>query len=166
MTEPEAARPRWRRDFPYTAAGEEDVARRDFTRYLVGASGAVAAGTVGIAVWAEIDKPDPGEPRPLAPLDDVPEGDSFLFRYPSEDDPAILVHLPGGELVAYSQKCTHLGCVVFWKPETTELVCPCHEGFFAPRTGEPTAGPPERPLPRIDVEVRDDGMIWALRRET
>ncbi|MDZ7733222.1 MAG: Rieske (2Fe-2S) protein [Acidimicrobiia bacterium] len=85
-------------------------------------------------------------------------------RPEATNDPAIF-RLASGELVAWSQKCTHLGCVVFWESDGDELVCPCHEGFFDPRSGEPTAGPPERPLPRIEVEVRDDGMVWALRRE-
>lgn len=62
--------------------------------------------------------------------------------------------------MAYSQKCTHLGCVVY--PEGDELECPCHEGFFDIRTGEVLRGPPERPLEQIAVEVRDDGMVWAL----
>ena len=37
--------PIWRRDFPYTAAGEEGVTRREFTRFLVAASVAVAGGS-------------------------------------------------------------------------------------------------------------------------
>lgn len=156
--------PRWRRDFPYTAAGEEAVARRDFTRYLVGASGAVAMSTVGIAVWSESSEPDQGRPRPVVPAADLPEGASHLFRFPTGGDPAIVVHRAGGEVVAYSQKCTHLGCVVYWDAEDDELVCPCHDGVFDPSTGDPIAGPPDRALPRIETEVRDDGMIWAIRR--
>ena len=31
-------------------------------------------------------------------------------------------------------------------------------------TGDVISGPPLRPLGRIDVETRDDGMIWALGR--
>ena len=36
-------------------------------------------------------------------------------------------------------------------------------GFDA-ETGDVISGPPLRPLGRIDVETRDDGMIWALGR--
>jgi arsenite oxidase small subunit len=100
----------------------------------------------------------------VIPASDLPEGASHLFRYPTRSDPAILVHRPGGNLVAYSQKCTHLGCVVYWGAQEDELVCPCHEGVFDPSTGEPIAGPPDRALPRINTEVRADGMIWAIRR--
>jgi Rieske Fe-S protein len=94
-------------------------------------------------------------------LDQVPEGSAHLFDYPGRADPAILVHLPGGELRAFSQKCTHLGCVVYYQPERGEMECPCHEGHFDAATGEVLAGPPQRPLGRIDVEVRD-GTVWAL----
>lgn len=157
--------PLWRREFPYTSAGEELVTRRDFTRYLAAASGAFAAGTLGVAAFAAARKVTTGRPQAIVALAEVPEGSSYLFRYPTSEDPAILLHLSGGELRAYSQRCTHLGCVVFWEPGHDDLLCPCHEGHFDLRTGEPTAGPPDRPLPAIAVEVRD-GTIWALGVET
>jgi Rieske Fe-S protein len=152
--------PLWRDEFPLTSQGEELVARRDFTRYLLAASGVFATGAIGAAAWATLQRANAGEPRPIVELADVPEGTEYLFAYPTSDDPAILVHLPGGELRAFTQKCTHLGCVVFWQPEEDRLYCPCHEGVFDPSTGAPTAGPPDRPLARIDLEVRD-GTIWA-----
>lgn len=153
--------PIWRRDFPVTSAGEEEVTRREFARYLVLASGGFAVGNVGIALWSSMRSIDEGEPRPIVALDAVPEGSAHLFDYPTDADPAILVHLPGGELRAYSQKCTHLGCVVYFEPDHNEFECPCHEGYFDAFTGEVLAGPPQRPLGRIEVEVRD-GTVWAI----
>ena len=154
--------PVWLKDFPHTSAGEESVTRRAFTRYLIAGSGVFAASTLGAAVWTSLRELDSGVPTPILGLDDLPEGAVHLFNYPGPKDPAIVLHLAGGELVAYSQKCTHLGCVVFYEPEHAELVCPCHEGIFEPATGDPIAGPPERPLPAIELEVRDN-TIWALR---
>jgi Rieske Fe-S protein len=153
--------PRWRDEFPLTSQGEELVARRDFTRYLLVASGAFATGAAGAAVWATLQSANTGEPQAIVALDQVPQGGEHLFRYPTSADPAILVHLPNGELRAFSQKCTHLGCVVFYQPDHERLYCPCHEGEFDPSSGDPTAGPPDRALARIDVEVRD-GTVWAL----
>ena len=153
--------PLWRRDFPITSAGEDEVTRREFVRYLVAASGGFAAGNVGVAVWSSLRSINEGEPREIVPVDQVPEGSSHLFSYPTGADPAILVHLPGGELRAFSQKCTHLGCVVYYQADTGEMECPCHEGFFDAHTGAVLAGPPERPLGRIEVEVRD-GVVWAV----
>src|SRR5690606_3075483 len=100
----------------------------------------------------------------IVPLDDVPVGGSYIFAFPTEDHPAILVRLGEDDLVAFSQKCTHLGCTVWHDAERQEYVCPCHEGFFDERTGQVTAGPPELPLARIEVEVRD-GTIWAIGSE-
>ncbi|MCZ7527920.1 MAG: Rieske (2Fe-2S) protein [Acidimicrobiia bacterium] len=162
MTQDATNEATWREDFPYTSAGEDDVTRREFVRYLVLASGAFAAGSVGIAAWASLRSVNEGEPRPIVALDRIPEDGTYLFRYPGSQDPAILVRFPDGELAAFSQKCTHLGCVVYYSAAEEELVCPCHEGFFDARTGDVRAGPPQRPLGRIDVEVRSDGTVWAL----
>ena len=153
--------PVWRQDFPLTFAGEEEVTRREFVRYLVLASGGFAAGNVGIALWSSLRSINEGEPRPIVALDRVPEGTAHLFDYPTSADPAILVHLPGGELRAFSQKCTHLGCVVFYQAAEYRWHCPCHEGSFDTTTGAVLAGPPTRPLGRIDVEIRGE-TVWAL----
>ena len=153
--------PIWKRDFPYEAAAEEEVTRREFARYLVAGAGALAVGNLGIAAWTQLRTINQGEARELLPLADLPVGETHLFRYPTDADPAVLLRLDDSEVVAFSQKCTHLGCVVYWAPEAGEMECPCHEGVFDVRTGAVLAGPPQRPLGRIDVEVRD-GTVWAL----
>ena len=162
--EPVPVRPVWRHDFPYEAAAEDEVTRREFTRYLVLGAGAMAAGNVGIAVWTQLRSINTGEPRPIVALADVPVGETYLFRYPSDDDPAILLRLGDRDVAAFSQKCTHLGCVVFYESELERWHCPCHEGNFETRSGRVISGPPPRPLGRIEVELRDDGQIWALGR--
>jgi Rieske Fe-S protein len=154
--------PVWRRDFPYEAAGEEEITRREFARYLVAGAGVMAAGNVALAIWTQLRTINEGSPRRIVALDAVPVGETYLFRYPSEEDPAILLRVADDVVVAFSQKCTHLGCVVFFDAAAGIWRCPCHEGEFTARTGAVRAGPPPRPLGRIDVEVRDDGQVWAL----
>jgi Rieske Fe-S protein len=161
----DASVPKWRADFPFTAEGEDAVTRREFARYLVLASAGFAAGSVAVAAWTSLRPVNHGAPRPIVSASAIPDGGTFLFRYPTDHDPAILVRLPGGDLRAFSQQCTHLGCVVHWDRERQQMRCPCHEGFFDGHTGSVVAGPPQRPLGRIEVEVRADGMIWALGRE-
>jgi Rieske Fe-S protein len=161
--QPEAV-PVWRRDFPYEAAGEEEVTRREFARYLVLGAGAIAAGNVGLAVWTQLRSINTGEPKPIVALANVPVGETYLFRYPSEADPAILLRVNDADVVAFSQQCTHLGCVVYYQADENRWHCPCHEGNFATLTGDVISGPPTRPLGRIDVEIRDDGKVWALAR--
>jgi len=158
--------PPWKRDFPYEAVSEEEVTRREFARYLVLGAGTIAVANVGIAVWTQLRSINTGEPRAIVAAVDVAVGEPFLFSYPGNDDPAILLRLTETDVVAFSQKCTHLGCVVFYQADEGRWHCPCHEGNFDAQTGEVISGPPTRPLGRIDVEVRDDGMIWALGRET
>lgn len=152
----------WHRDFPYEALAEEEVTRREFTRYLVLGAGTMAAANVGLAMWSQLRSINIGEPRAVAALADVAVGGSYLFRYPSARDPAVLMRLGEGEVVAFSQKCTHLGCVVFYQKDEQRWHCPCHNGNFDTRTGAVLSGPPTRPLGRIDVEIRNDGQIWAL----
>jgi Rieske Fe-S protein len=161
----DASIPKWRADFPFTAEGEDEVTRREFARYLVLASAGFAGASVGVAAWTSLRPINRGAPQAIVASRALAENGTFLFRYPTEHDPAILVRLPGGELRAFSQQCTHLGCVVYWSRERAQMLCPCHDGAFDGRSGAVIAGPPQRPLGRIDVEVRADGMVWALGRE-
>jgi nitrite reductase/ring-hydroxylating ferredoxin subunit len=163
--DPAAARPVWKRDFPYEAAAEEEVTRREFARYLVLGTGALAFGNVGLAAWTQLRTINRGEPRPIVPLADVAVGATYLFRYPTDADPAVALRISDHEVVAFSQKCTHLGCVVYYESEEQRWHCPCHDGNFDAATGAVISGPPTRSLGRIDVEVRGDGMVWALGRE-
>ena len=158
--------PPWKRDFPYEVQSEEEVTRREFARYLVLGAGTIAVANVGLAVWTQLRSINAGEPRAIISVADVAVGEPHLFRYPGANDPAILVRLTDSDVVAFSQKCTHLGCVVYYEPDEQRWHCPCHEGNFDSATGAVISGPPTRPLGRIDVEVRDDGMIWALGRQT
>ena len=67
---------------------------------------------------------------------------------------------PAASFVAYSQKCTHLSCAVYYQPERERLYCPCHEGVFDPVTGEPVAGPPQRRL--ADRPAQDGDTLYAV----
>lgn len=152
---------RWRADFPYHWDADELVSRRELLRFAVWTSGSLFAGTALLALLGWITDRRRGAPAPIARVDQVPPGGAFYFNYPDPDDQAMLLHLPGGEFVAYSQKCTHLSCATYYQPERDRLFCPCHEGVFDVRTGEPTAGPPQRRLPRI-VLHREGDLLMAV----
>jgi len=53
----------------------------------------------------------------------------------------ILVKRDAAGLKAFSSKCPHLGCRVYWQPEQKRFFCPCHGGVFA-ADGTAVAGPP------------------------
>jgi nitrite reductase/ring-hydroxylating ferredoxin subunit len=160
--------PQWRKDFPIDWPQDHYVARRDFAKFMVLTSAAFAVGQLWIAlqnVWRK-RRGQPPITR-IASLSSLPIGGSVVFQYPEAHDDCILVRAAPNELVAYSQKCTHLSCAVVPDAEKGILRCPCHEGFFDLATGRKIAGPPPRPLPRITLNVRgDDVYATGVERRT
>jgi nitrite reductase/ring-hydroxylating ferredoxin subunit len=151
--------PRWRRDFPIDWPNDEFVARREFTKFLVLTSGAFAAGQGWIAARHLIrDNRDAERPvrSKIAALSALPVGGVLSFSYPTERDRCLLVRVGEGEVVAFSQSCTHLSCAVVPRVSEGVFECPCHAGYFDLRTGRNIAGPPPRPLARIVLEVAGD----------
>lgn len=86
------------------------------------------------------------------PLAEVPEGKAKFFDYHGQT--AVVVHEKGGEVVALSAVCTHLGCIVQWETDKYEFLCPCHGGRYSV-DGTVLAGPPPRPLPKFPVAVEN-----------
>ena len=155
------SQPAWRQDFPIDWPQDHYVERRDFMKVMVLTSFAFTVGQFWIAFqsWWRHRLSAP-EGRRIGSLDQIPVGGAIIFDYPDEHDACVLVRLTASDLVAYSQKCTHLSCAVIPRPEQGVLQCPCHDGLFDLRTGAVQAGPPQRPLPRILLEVRG-GDVYA-----
>jgi Rieske Fe-S protein len=151
---------RWRAEFPYHWDADDLVSRRRFLEFAVYTSGALFAGTTLLAILGLLQRPPETTAQVIARAADVQEDQPLYFSYPEPDDQAMLLRLPGDRFVAYSQRCTHLSCAVYYQPERARLYCPCHEGVFDPQTGEPVAGPPQRRLPRIRLR-RDGDMLVA-----
>lgn len=152
---------RWGGDFPYEWDADELVSRRQLLRWSVGASGALFASTALLAALAFARGRGRGGLRAIVEASAVPTGGVHYFTYPGPDDHAILMRLDASRFVAYSGKCTHLSCAVYWNAEMGKLRCPCHDGLFDPETGGVLAGPPQRPLPRI-VLRENEGMLYAV----
>ncbi|HEX5474799.1 MAG TPA: Rieske 2Fe-2S domain-containing protein [Vicinamibacterales bacterium] len=153
--------PRWRDDFPVRWDADHYMTRRELAKFLTLGSALLVAASGAVAIAGRVAKPEAFAPQPIADAETLTPGASLLFRYPTDDDPCILVCLPDGTLKAYSQVCTHLSCAVRHDPGSDSLVCPCHRGVFAAADGRPTAGPPTRPLPRIALARRDD-QVYAV----
>ena len=160
--------PQWRKDFPVDWPRDQFVARRDFAKFLVLTSGAFAVGQGWIAAQHLARSRRPAAPRArVAALSEIQPGSARMFNYPGEHDPCLLIRTPEGELLAYSQACTHLACAVVPRIEEGVLHCPCHEGYFDLRTGQNIAGPPPRPLPKIELEVvGDDVYATGVQKRT
>ncbi|WP_369383599.1 ubiquinol-cytochrome c reductase iron-sulfur subunit [Streptomyces sp. cg36] len=140
--------------------------RRDYLRIVTTVSGGLAIGGVAVAGGVLHRHGDQAEaPKAKRVAERLAPGQSIAFRFPGEDDRAVAVRLKDGTLVGYSAVCTHLACAVLWREDRGnegELYCPCHEGVFDARTGEVTAGPPPRPLPKVLLVEEIDGSVWAV----
>jgi nitrite reductase/ring-hydroxylating ferredoxin subunit len=151
------------KEFPYERDEESQVTRREFCNFLFLTSSALfvsAAGFAGKAVYdARFKQQFP--PMRIEGADALQPGTALNFRYPNEDETAILVRSVNGNYYAYGQKCTHLACPVYYAKEANRLECPCHEGGFQVETGNVLYGPPPRPLDQIALEERG-GEIWAI----
>lgn len=64
----------------------------------------------------------------------------------------------GGQIVAISAGCTHLGCIVTWDEAEKIFKCPCHDGRFDV-DGKVIGGPPPAPLKRHKTRT-DNGKIF------
>ena len=157
--------PLWREEFSVTAADERYVTRRQFSKFLVLTSLGMFVGNVWILLKSWF-KSEPSYPvRTVARLQEIPIGGVKLFRYPGPDDACILVRTGVDSYAAYSQRCTHLSCAVYFSPEANRLECPCHNGAFSVTDGRVLQGPPPRPLPRIRL-VRQGYNLAAVGVES
>jgi thiosulfate dehydrogenase (quinone) large subunit len=79
---------------------------------------------------------------------------SQVFIDPTSGDPAVLVALPDGTIVAYDAICTHAGCTVNFDRLSGNLLCPCHGAIFDPaRAGRVLDGPTDEPLPELPIRI-------------
>lgn len=158
------AKPFWRRAFPLDLHEESRYSRREFARFLAVVSTGFTAG-IGY-LWGRKrplegapDESAHHEPVPLEGAAELKPGQSKLFTFRDADDRCILLRTPEGQLRAFRQTCTHLGCAVRF--DGKRLECPCHMGFFEPDKGFPVQGPPTRPLAGIALSTDAEGRVLA-----
>lgn len=161
----------WRKHFPIDTDADASQSRRGFLGGAAIAGGAMAccqmaASTGNTPAQSEADGWRTYEPVTLEKkLHEIADGEAFLFHFPDHRSPCLLVKFSNDDFEAYSQKCTHLACPVIPEFEQNRFHCPCHHGEFDLKTGQPLAGPPRRALPRIRLEVKDDGTLVASAME-
>jgi Rieske Fe-S protein len=164
---PQTEQPRWRKDFPIAWPQDEWISRRELTKFIVLTSGALAVGQLWI-VFKSLIRPR-GRPFPeeaVATVEELPIGGAKTFTYPRGSPPRLLVRTGQWDFVAYDQQCTHLQCPVVPQVEKGRLHCPCHDGEFDLKTGDVLAGPPQRALPKVTLEVRGSRIYATGIEET
>ena len=112
----------------------------------------------------------------VANIKDIPPNSDLTFPFPRTDDPKVdsdpfrqyaLIHLPEGELKAFSKVCVHLWCLWGYFPDSRQMQCPCHGSVYNPDTGVAIAGPaafqpyPNNALPELKVEIDENGDIYV-----
>ena len=142
----------WKDEFSIHTADERYVSRRQFTKFLTLASLGMFVGNLWILARSYFARSAVFPRATVAEAGEIPVGGVKLFAYPTPADRCILVRTGENEYNAFSQKCTHLSCAVYYEPETNRLACPCHHGYFSATDGSVLQGPPPRPLPRIVLE--------------
>ena len=152
--------PLWKDEFSVFTSDERYVTRRQFTKFLTLASLGMFVGNLWIVLKSYLAKKPTYPTIEVAGLGEVPVGGVKLFSYPTPQDNCIMVRTAEYEYVAYSQKCTHLSCAVYYSAKDDRLECPCHQGFFSIKDGSVLQGPPPRPLPQIVLE-REGGRLIA-----
>lgn len=65
------------------------------------------------------------------------------------------------DAVAFSARCTHLGCTVNHDPVSGRFICPCHGSVFA-LSGKRISGPAAKDLVRVPLTETADGHMEAV----
>ncbi|WLR56561.1 ubiquinol-cytochrome c reductase iron-sulfur subunit [Mesobacillus subterraneus] len=158
------------------------VSRRQFLNYtLTGVGGFMAAGMLMPMVRFAVDPVLKGEdagdfiatPLKIADITNEPQKVNFSFTqkdawYESEETGTAWVFKnEGGEIIALSPVCKHLGCVVDWntdKKNENRFFCPCHYGLYE-KDGTNVKGTP--PLAPLDVypTKEKDGFLYVGKAE-
>ena len=155
----------------------ETVTRRRFMGLTVHGAGAAAVmgftlPALGFAVGSALFERPPVTWEPVGPPGDFPD-DTYVPKvvttvqgigevgkttvyvraYNEEIDGPQQTDIPGGgEFIALSTRCMHLGCPVRFVEASERFICPCHGGVYD-FTGSVSGGPPVRPLDRFFTRV-------------
>lgn len=153
-------KPSWEVDFPIERVEARHVSRREFAKFLVLASGGLCAGSAWLAVKDKlIPRKEIQKEHLICKTSEVPLGGTKSFVLSDTKQPYILIHLETDEWRVFEQKCTHLSCAVYYQPKLGKIECPCHNGYFDARTGAVLQGPPPRPLPQLNIEIRGNNIF-------
>lgn len=140
-----------------------ETSRRSVVNWFLGAAAGGVLASVAYPVLRFVIPPEvPEAPtnRVLAAkLSELPLNSGKIFRFGSK--PGILIRTHGGEVRAFSARCTHLNCTVQYRDDMHLIWCACHNGRYD-LNGVNVAGPPPRPLTPFKVDVQDDE-VWVSR---
>ena len=152
--------------------------RRTFLRWATGVSAVVSGVLAGIPGLRAFISPTIRHPSPEDWIK-LGEADLFDVGVPVKVDfvetvndawvenrvlRSVWVYTDDGEkFIAYSGRCTHLGCGFGYDKTAKQFKCPCHQGVFNVQTGTVLGGPPPRALDRLETKI-DGGNLYCAYR--
>ena len=157
----------------HAEAGPECSHRKFLKRFTYGLGaatamvlgGVLASATIGPSIrsapqkWHSLGRLEtftPGEVKTISVRHEVIDG-----FYKSQKIEPVMVYRSSNsnDAVAYSSRCTHLGCTVHWDNTKQIFLCACHGGAFDVN-GNVKTGPPPRPLDKHNIKV-EEGILFV-----
>ncbi len=137
-----------------------DSTRRSFVNWFLGTSGGALMASIALPVVRFLSPPR----VPEATTHEVEAGSTHdpelldrgfkILRFGAE--PVILIRASETDFYAYAATCTHLDCIVEYRPGEKKIWCNCHDGVYD-LGGRNVSGPPPRPLAPYKVHVVSKG---------
>jgi Rieske Fe-S protein len=134
--------------------------RRSFVNWFLGTSTGALMASIALPVLRFMSPPR----VPEAATQEVEAGSTHdpellekgfkIVRFGAE--PVILIRASESEFYAFSATCTHLDCIVEYRPGIKKIWCNCHDGQYD-LAGRNVGGPPPRPLAPYNVHVVSKG---------
>lgn len=139
--------------------------RREFISF-VGVGGVASCLPVAIAACSSETQP-PVRPDGFREIGTITELNQkgHLLNKQIKNAPVLVVRNPENAemLLAVNPTCTHRGCVVEWKAEQEDFVCPCHHAVFA-ADGNVKQKPAREPLKVYEVKLEQDKVLIAPKQ--
>ena len=128
--------------------------RRQFTNFVLAGSVLGWLGSVLYPVISFLKPPKIAEANvnsvKAGPESDFPANSSQIIKFGRK--PVIVIRTEGGDFRAFEATCTHLDCIVQYRPDLKQIWCACHNGLYDAH-GRNVSGPPPRPLEPYAVNV-------------
>ncbi|TAK30256.1 MAG: ubiquinol-cytochrome c reductase iron-sulfur subunit [Chloroflexota bacterium] len=157
---------------PSEVGQQAEISRRRFLSGAVAVIASFIGGAITIPAIGHIISPALKPPE--SPQVSAGSVNDFQLRQPKRVDffyyktdgwieertsgSAWVVKLSETQFNVFDPRCTHLGCPYGWDAERGQFVCPCHNGIFN-INGQVLAGPPPRPLDRLQYTVQKGELI-------
>lgn len=131
--------------------------RRQFLDYLLGTGAVATLAAIVYPILKFMIPPKIVEAQQNSVVagkaSELPNNSMKIFKFGSK--PGLLIRTETGDLKAFSALCTHLDCIVQYRPDEKNIFCACHNGIYD-LAGKNVSGPPPRPLEEYKVNVQGD----------